>query len=104
MKEFIKRIFKKSQTVDFKELWDNGAQIIDVRNPGEFKGGHIENSVNIPLNILTANIPKLKKDQAVITCCASGVRSISAKKILQANGFVEVHNGGGWRSLAGKIK
>lgn len=90
--------------VDFKELVQNGAQIIDVRTPGEFQGGHIKGSVNIPLQSLGNNFSKINKDKPVITCCASGMRSASAKSMLKSNGFTEVHNGGGWMSLQSKIK
>jgi rhodanese-related sulfurtransferase len=42
---------------------------------------------------------KIKKDTTIITCCASGMRSASTKKHLKSNGFIQVHNGGGWSSL-----
>jgi rhodanese-related sulfurtransferase len=42
---------------------------------------------------------KLKKDNPVITCCASGMRSGQAKTMLQANGFKEVYNAGSWYNL-----
>jgi rhodanese-related sulfurtransferase len=81
-----------------------GATIIDVRTKGEFASGHISGSVNIPLQNLQNNLSKINKDKPVITCCASGMRSASAKNILKANGFTEVHNGGGWMSLKNKIR
>ncbi|HEY4798051.1 MAG TPA: rhodanese-like domain-containing protein [Bacteroidia bacterium] len=89
---------------DYAGLLANGAVIVDVRTKGEYQGGHIKNSLNIPLDSLEKNISKLKKDKPVITCCASGMRSASAKSILKANGFSEVHNGGGWASLQNKIR
>jgi rhodanese-related sulfurtransferase len=76
-----------------------GAQLIDVRTRGEYASGHIKGSVNIPLNELSAKAGKLKKDQPVITCCVSGMRSASARAILSGMGFKEVYNGGGWMSL-----
>ncbi|HEY4629318.1 MAG TPA: rhodanese-like domain-containing protein, partial [Flavobacterium sp.] len=39
----------------------------------------------------------------IITCCASGMRSASAKSILKSSGFTKVYNGGGWSSLKNKI-
>ena len=42
------------------------------------------------------------KNKTIITCCASGMRSGSAKQILISNGYT-VQNGGGWSSLSGKI-
>lgn len=100
---FFKKLFGIGPKVDFKELIKNGGQIIDVRTKQEFQGGHIKGSVNIPLNELSSQIGKLKKDKPVITCCASGMRSASAKSTLKSKGFSEVHNGGGWMSLKSKL-
>ena len=89
--------------VDFQELVQNGAQIIDVRTKGEFQSGHIKGSKNIPLQSLQQGMKKINPKKPVITCCASGVRSGSAKRILKANGYIDVHNGGGWMSLDNKL-
>lgn len=90
-------------TVNYAELVEKGAQIIDVRSKGEFSGGHIKGSVNIPLDSLQHNLSKIKKDKPVITCCASGMRSAAAKNILKSGGFAEVYNGGGWMGLQSKL-
>ncbi len=90
-------------SVDYASLVKNGALILDVRSKGEFSTGHIRGSLNIPVQELENNLKKLKKDQIIITCCASGMRSASAKSILLNNGFKEVHNGGGWSSLEREI-
>ncbi len=104
MFELIKRLFTSGPAADYSEMIKNGGIILDVRSPGEFKGGHIKGSKNIPLNSLPASLKKLKnKEQPIITCCASGMRSASAKSILQSNGYTNVYNGGGWRSLQNKI-
>jgi len=99
----IKKWLGLSAPVDFKTLVRNGAQIIDVRTTGEFQSGHISGSVNIPLQVLSGQLSKIKRDRPVITCCASGMRSSSAKSILKANGFSDVYNGGSWNSLEKKI-
>lgn len=104
MFEAIKALFGQGKKYDYAGLIEKGAQIIDVRTPGEYKGGHIRGSVNIPLDSLQKQLSKIKKDKPVITCCASGMRSQSAKTMLSANGFGEVYNGGGWMSLQQKIK
>jgi rhodanese-related sulfurtransferase len=88
--------------VDFKQLVKDGALIIDVRTVGEYKTGHIKNSVNIPLSDIQRSLNKIPKNKTIITCCASGMRSGSAKQILKSNGY-DVQNGGGWSSLSGKI-
>ncbi len=95
---WLSNIFSSGPKVDFGELVKIGAQIIDVRTKPEFAGGHIRGAINIPLNELALQMKKIKKEKPVITCCASGMRSGSARSILQANGF-EVYNGGGWTSL-----
>lgn len=104
MLDKIKKALGFGPVVDYAALVKNGAQIVDVRTKGEFSGGHIRGSLNIPVQELQSHLKKLKKDQPVITCCASGMRSASAKNILLSNGFKEVHNGGSWGSLERKLK
>lgn len=90
-------------SVDYQALMQKGAIILDVRTKNEFQSGHIKGAVNIPVQTLGSNLSKLKKDRPIITCCASGMRSASAKSILQSNGFTEVYNGGSWASLQNKL-
>jgi len=104
MNGFFKKLLGMEKKVNYKELIAQGAVIIDVRTKGEYQSGHIEGSVNIPLDTLPNQLSRLKKDKPAITCCASGMRSASAKNILLRNGFAEVHNGGGWVSLQKKIR
>ncbi len=89
--------------VDFKKQVNEGAIILDVRTPSEFAQGHIKGSVNIPLQNLKQNLGKISENKVIITCCASGMRSGSAKTILRSNGYPEVYNGGGWMQLERKI-
>lgn len=105
MLQSLKNLLGFGQSVDLGELVQNGAIIVDVRSKGEYASGHIRGSMNIPLDTLGNHIKKLKdKNKPIITCCASGMRSASAKGILKSNGLTEVHNGGGWMSLQNKIK
>ena len=104
MIQFIKKILGMGTEADFKQMLAEGATILDVRTPDEYRTGHIKGSVNIPLQRLTAaSVASLKKDKPVITCCASGMRSASAKNILVSAGFTQVHNGGGWYGLQSKL-
>lgn len=103
MFDAIKNLLGLEKT-DFAELKNNGAIILDVRSKSEFSGGHIKGAMNIPVSDLQNNLSKLKnKNKPIITCCASGMRSASAKSILQNAGYTEVYNGGGWMSLDNKI-
>jgi phage shock protein E len=93
-------MFGLGNKVDYSELIKEGAIVLDVRTKGEYAGGHINGSINIPLDQLGGNLKQLKnKDHAIITCCASGMRSSSAKRLLEAQGYTNVHNGGSWRNL-----
>ena len=85
--------------VDLDQWIQEGAIILDVRTKGEYQGGHVNGSINIPLDALKNNLGKLSKTKPIITCCASGMRSGSAKMILKSSGFDKVHNGGSWASL-----
>jgi rhodanese-related sulfurtransferase len=95
----LKKIFAVGPKVDLATLITDGALIIDVRTPAEFSSGHLKKAINIPLGNLQGRLAKLKKDRPIITCCASGMRSRSARSILRSNGFGEVYNGGSWQNL-----
>lgn len=99
MSGIFKRLFSIKPRVDFESMIANGAIVVDVRTEGEFAGGHLKNSVNIPLDKLSKNLSRLKKNKPIIVCCASGMRSSSARSILVSNGFPEVYNAGSWRNL-----
>ena len=104
MINILKKLFGFGPSVNYAEMVKNGAIILDVRSKGEFAGGHIKGSVNISVDTLRNNLVKLKdKNKTIITCCASGMRSATAKGILQSNGYVNVYNGGGWNSLQNKL-
>jgi phage shock protein E len=89
---------------DHKTLVQGGAQIIDVRTPAEFSTGHIPNSINIPLALITKKITRIGKDRQIILCCASGMRSASARSTLISLGYLHVYDGGSWSSLLKRIK
>lgn len=99
----LRKILGLKPAPDFAELVRKGAQIIDVRTKEEYSAGHIPESINIPLHDLLNSLKKITKDKPLIVCCASGMRSASAKNILLSKGFASVYNGGGWLSLQRKI-
>ena len=104
MFESIKKLFGAGPSADLKQLVKEGAIILDVRSVGEYNSGHIKGAINIPLDQLRNHLNKISnKEKTIITCCASGMRSASAKSILKSYGYANVHNGGGWSSLQSKI-
>jgi len=74
---------------------ENGAIIIDVRTPGEYASGHIDNADNLPLQSLTSHLSNLDKSASYVVYCRSGNRSGQALAMMKSAGFQNVHNGGG---------
>lgn len=73
--------------------------IVDVRTPGEFMGGNVAGSINIPLSEIEKRIDELKQlPQPIILCCASGARSGMATSYLKNMG-VNCENGGSWLNV-----
>ncbi len=74
----------------------NQQTIVDVRTPGEFMGGHVAGSINIPLQEIQARLEELKAlPQPIVLCCASGNRSGQATSFLKSQG-INCTNGGSW--------
>jgi len=77
----------------------NLGTIVDVRTYGEFMGGNVAGSINIPLNEIPERIEELKALKApLILCCASGGRSGQAHHFLSQYG-IECYNGGSWLNV-----
>ncbi|MBE0672871.1 MAG: rhodanese-like domain-containing protein [Anaerolineales bacterium] len=74
--------------------------VLDVRQPDEFRQGHIAGAKLIPLNELYRHLSELSKSREVVCICDSGSRSSSASKILAKEGFTVFNVKGGmlaWR-------
>ncbi len=99
----LKKIFGLRTPVNYNELVKAGAIILDVRTHSEFSSGHVHGAINIPVDQLATNLSRIPdKEKVLITVCASGVRSAAARRILLANGYTSVWNGGSWLNLQGK--
>jgi len=100
----LQKIFGTGPKEDLSDIYKNGAIIIDVRSPEEFRTGHIETSQNIPLQQLAQKAKTLQaKNKPVIAVCKSGARSSMAVTMLRNNG-VEAYNGGAWSSFQAQIQ
>ncbi len=96
--DFFNRLFKREK-IDLNAMLKEGAIIIDVRSPQEFRSGHARHAVNIPLGSIPAQVEKIRKHQKpIITCCASGIRSARAASQLRAANIQAV-NGGAWQKV-----
>lgn len=77
---------------------DGTTQIVDVREPEEWREGHIPGAIHIPLGELPQRQQKLNPNRPVITVCRSGNRSLVAARMLIGEGFGDV------KSLSGGMK
>jgi len=84
--------------MNMNELINNpSATIVDVRSEGEFAGGNVTGSINIPLNEVPHRIEEFKSmSKPLVLCCLSGGRSGQATQYLAQQGVEDVYNGGGW--------
>ena len=74
--------------------------IVDVRTPEEFGSGHVEGSINIPLDKVPDSLEKFRSmDAPIVLCCRSGQRSGQALKWLQQQGVEDLYNGGGYTDV-----
>lgn len=96
----FQNLFGGGQTADIKTIIEQGAFLVDVREPGEFAGGTVKGAVNIPLGLVEAQLAKFKGKENIIVFCRSGNRSGQAKVILEQNGFKNVVNGGTWENVS----
>lgn len=74
--------------------------VVDVRQPHEYQGGHINGSKLIPLNELPRRLNDLPKDREIVCVCATGNRSRTATKMLLRQGYNAVNMQGGMMSWA----
>jgi hydroxyacylglutathione hydrolase len=66
--------------------------VIDVRDRVEWKEGHIEGALQIPLTQLRTRLGEIPRSRPVVVHCQSGTRSAIAASILLADGVTGVSN------------
>ena len=71
---------------------DRTLQVLDVRRPPEWNGGHIREAIHIPLNRLSQNLDRLERQRPVAVICAGGYRSSIATSILEHQTFTRITN------------
>jgi phage shock protein E len=103
-----KRLSLVSAQAARKQLAE-GALVIDVRSPEEFRSGHVPNAVNIPLGELRESLPRRVKDksQVLLLHCLSGGRSGIAKQQIKGMGYQNVFNLGSYgraRQIVGEAR
>lgn len=84
--------FKQIHVSEVRELVEQNAVIIDVREKGEFANGHLVNARNVPLSELRERMDEIPKDVPVYVHCRSAQRSYNAVMALQNSGYTSVVN------------
>jgi rhodanese-related sulfurtransferase len=93
---FITKLFSRSVEVGVSAAIQlinrRDAHIVDVREPAEFKAGHIPNARNVPLAKIQEGAKGLEKFKAkpILLVCQTGARSGQAARVLKQQGFTEV--------------
>lgn len=79
----------------FARAFEAGAVVLDVRNPDEYRNGHVPGAVLIPLGELTARQDEIPEGDPLYVICAVGGRSLTAAKALVDAGYPAVSVAGG---------
>ncbi|WP_257345715.1 rhodanese-like domain-containing protein [Pseudalkalibacillus decolorationis] len=81
------------------------AQLIDVREPNEYKNGHILGARNIPLSQMRMRYKEIRTDQPVYLYCESGMRTVRAAGVLRKKQIKDLYQlKGGFKKWDGKVK
>lgn len=78
-----------------RQALEDGAVLVDVREPDEWSAGHAADAIHIPLAQLTEHLAELPADREIITVCRSGRRSATAATLLNWHGLRATNLGGG---------
>jgi rhodanese-related sulfurtransferase len=80
------------KTVVAKQNAGENLFVLDVREPDEFKAGHIEGAVNVPIRTLAKNVAMLPQDKAtpITVVCKSGIRAAYGTMTLKLLGYTNV--------------
>lgn len=84
-----------AQELDEKLKAANKPLVLDVRQPEEYREGHIAGARLIPLDELRKRANELPKNREIVCVCASGSRSHSATKFLLDSGYQVINMKGG---------
>lgn len=91
-------MFDRTPSTDVADALDRqraGATLLDVREPGEFRGGHPRGARSAPLSRLESQLDRIPRDREVLVICATGNRSRRATAVLRRAGVEAVNVKGG---------
>lgn len=98
----VRRQLGQVKPEDARALLQKGGRVIDVRTAGEYRGGHLEGALNIPLDELGERVAREfpDRDTPLLLHCASGARSAVGQRLLQKLGYRSVVNLGSYGRAA----
>lgn len=91
---------------DAREWIRAGAQMLDVRESGEWNAGHAPQALHIPRSQVTSRLNRLKKDKQIVVICRSGNRSRAVTSQLRKQGYEAFSLAGGmraWQAAGGQV-
>ena len=97
-----KTIHRECEEIEYGDILMGEYYVIDVRSKIEYREGHLNGSVNIPLKELKKRIEKMQpdKEKKMLVYCQSGIRSKKAVRILNGLGYQNVcHLKGGLENI-----
>lgn len=85
------------------DAWDSRDEVLflDVREPHEWKAGHVEGALHVPMQQLRDEVGRLPQDRRIVAVCRSGARSGAVTGALRQAGFDAVNLVGGMHAWAG---
>lgn len=93
-----KGILKQWHLDDAKKLLSNpDVTLLDTRTAGEYRRGHIDGFINIPVDELRERLGEIDPEKPVYVICQSGLRSYIAVRILEGSGYQAYNFSGGFR-------
>lgn len=91
-------LVKTIQWYQIDDVASNDGFILDVREEFELATGYLENSINIPLGQIRANLDQLPKDKTIYVYCQVGQRGYVAARLLSQLGYDVVNLDGGYKT------
>lgn len=102
------RLYRTAKPADIAAELEAGrpANVLDVRTPQEWSGGHIAGALHIPVDDIQKRLHEVPRDgRKLFVICAGGGRSQAAAAFLANRGYLNIHNvEGGMNSWKGPVE
>jgi rhodanese-related sulfurtransferase len=96
----VRRQIPAVEIADVPTPLPRGVVVLDVREPEEWRAGHIDDALHVPIGQLPARVGEVPSDRQVLVVCKVGARSASATAFLLSLGRNAVNLSGGMNAWA----